>query len=177
MTSKEKIWVGIGGFLLSNLSIVLTLYFAGHFSNPATATAAQPTSVTDIIPLDAEQQAALDAKNAAIAAKYLPPDFKPEASRLNYVSNLGQAMDICAAKLEESKPGVVKGYQFNHIASNFDETTDIFHVFMDMETISTATSSEHADITCDVDAPSRAVVTFKITDKSKKDEEEEPAPE
>lgn len=156
MTPKEKLWVGVFGFLLSNLSIVLTLYLSGHFAS------SEPEEPI----LSEEEQTAREASNAAIASKYAPEKFKVQPSRLGYVHTLSEAMYICADKLETTKPGIPKSYEFDYVASQFNESTDIFHIFIDMETSSSASKGhERFDVNCDVDAAKRSIMNFKVSAK------------
>lgn len=156
MTPKEKLWVGVFGFLLSNLSIVLTLYLSGHFGS----------TPPDEPLLSEEELEAQEASNAAIASKYAPEKHKVQPSRVSFVHTISEAMYICADKLEASKPGVAKSYEFDYVASQFNEDSDIFHIFIDLETPSTASKGyERADVNCDVDAATRSVINFKISAK------------
>jgi hypothetical protein len=158
MTPKEKLWVGVFGFLLSNLSIVLTLYLSGHFGSNA-STPEEPV-------LSGEERTARETTNAAIASKYAPEKHKVQPSRVGYVHTLSEAMYICADKLEASKSDVAKSYEFDYVASQFNEDSDIFHIFIDLETPSTASKGyERADVNCDVDAATRSVINFKISAK------------
>ncbi len=156
MTPKEKLWVGVCGFLLSNLSIVLTLHLSGHFGS------SEPEEPV----LSEEEQAALEASNAAIASKYAPEKYKVRPSRLGYVHTLSEAMYICAEKLETTKPSIPKSYEFDYVASKFNESSDIFHIFIDMETSSSVTKGyERFDVNCDVDAAQRSIINFKVSSK------------
>ncbi|BFM17447.1 hypothetical protein R50073_36300 [Maricurvus nonylphenolicus] len=157
MTPKEKIGVGIFAFVLTNLSIVLTLYFAGHFGSK---------SSNEPPPLSEDELAAIDANHAAIAAKYAPEEYKLQPSRLTHVHSLSEAMYICAEKLQNTKPGVAKSFEFDYVASKYNEDTDIYHVFADLEIASRAGKGyEQSDVNCDVDAADRKIINFKVSAK------------
>lgn len=157
MTSKEKLWVGVFAFLLTNLSIVLTLYFSGHFGS---------NDSHEPPPLSEEELAAIEANHAAIAAKYVPEEYKVQPSRLTHVHSLSEAMYICAEKLKSTKPGVAKSFEFDYVASKYNERTEIFHVFADMELASREGKGyERSDVNCDVDAAERKIINFKVSAK------------
>lgn len=157
MTQKEKLWIGIFAFLLTNLSIVLTLYFSGHFGSSGT---------NETPPLSEEELAAIEANHAAIAAKYAPTEYKLQPSRLTHVQSLSEAMYICAEKIQTSKPGIAKSFEFDYVASKFNESSEIYHVYADLEIASREGKGyEQSDVNCDVDAAERKIINFKVTAK------------
>lgn len=164
MTLKEKLFVGIGALLVTNLSVVLTLVLSGFFKNDqADVPEPEPTEAVAENPEEA-------AKIAAIVDKYkfVPSDELPTVkSRLNRINSIAEAMYLCEDKVEASSPGP-KSYSIDYNASYQDKDNDLYLVFLTLETPSTADGERKlADVTCEVEAATKSITNFKIMDKDK----------
>lgn len=169
MTLKEKLLVGVGALLLTNTSIILTLVLTGFFGEsepePAPDT---PGEVADMEAISAEA-----ARIAAIVDKYkfTPAAELPEVeSRLTRINSISEAMYLCGDKTDASS-STPKSYAFDHNASYYNPELDVYMVFLTLETPSTAgAEGTLSDVTCEVEAATKNITSFKITAKSQEEE-------
>jgi len=146
MQQKEVLYVALGAVLLTNISILGTLYVTGIVgSDPAAEEAAK-------LALEMEQQ-----KQAELA--YAVPE---PASRVNYLHTLAEAMYICEERLTSSNDSL-KSYSFNHQTSRYMEESDIYFVFIELETIGTLDSpGKTGDIYCEVESSTKAIIKYQM---------------
>jgi len=146
MLRKESLLVVVGGILLTNISIIGTLLVTGHFDSDAEAAEA----VAEVAP------------DSAVAP---PPEPELPKSRIGYLHSVADAMYICEEKLKTSS-AEFESHSFDHHASFYEETEDVFHIFIESQKVSRAGApSEIADIICDVSAETKTVVNYKVMAK------------
>ena len=137
--------------ILLNASIFGTLYFAGIIGQP---------SEEELAALKAEQDA------AAEAAKYAhlePLEGFTSKSKAGYIRSMGEAVDICENRLREKVPSR-KSWAVNYIESRHLTNKEIYIIFIDFETVSSATeSSKKVKVTCEVSEATKKIENWKLS--------------
>ncbi|NIB42013.1 hypothetical protein HBA55_20580 [Pseudomaricurvus alkylphenolicus] len=144
MQPKEIMIVVGGALLLTNLSIVGTLFATGYFDSDKTteskeAAAAQENEIEEPAP-------------GAIT----PPKKRA-------LHSMAKAMYLCEDKLNAANTGKRMSYEFNAVASRFDTETDSYTIFINTQTASRASAPEEsAEVTCEVSAADLSITNYKV---------------
>ncbi len=152
MQQKEVVYVCIGAFLLTNASVLATLYMTGYWRGQEPSVVDEKVEVIEGEKLD--------------AAALIPGELTWPQSRANFIHSVAEAAYVCEDKLDEASAGVAKSYAVDTVASRYDTEGDIYKIFIDFETPSRAEKpKQQARIVCDVSAESRAVVSYTVMAK------------
>ena len=153
ISRKKLLTVGAATVVVMNALIVGTLYFAGVIFQPSQEE------------LEAQRLAEEEAKKEAeMAAKYAHLEPLPEfKSKAKYVSSMGEAVDICERKLNDTEPGR-KSWAVNYIESRHLPHKELYLIFIDYETIGSVNKEpKMMKATCDVDEAKKEVAAWKAT--------------
>lgn len=146
MQRKELLYVALGALLLTNISIIGTLFFTGVIGGGG---APEP----NVEEIDDEQSTS----PTVVAGEEVEPE-----SRVNYLHTLAEAMYICEDRLTSSNSHLLKSFSIDYQTSRYIEETDIFFVFIEMETVGLAGKpGEIGDIYCEVSPASRSIVNYQ----------------
>ena len=147
MQQKEIVYIALGAVLLTNVSILGTLYATGILgADPVSEEATK-------LALAAEQE-----KQVELAFAVPEP-----VSRVNYLHTLAEAMYICEERLTSNNENILKSYSFDHQASRYMEDGDIFFVFIELVTVGTIDSpGKTGDIYCEVEPSTKAIVNYQM---------------
>ncbi len=152
MQQKEVMYVCIGAFLLTNVSVLTTLYLTGYWGGQEPSPADGAAEV-----IEGEKQEAVT---------LIPGELTWPQSRANFIHSVAEAAYVCEDKLDEASAGVAKSYAVDTVASRYESEGDIYKIFIDFETPSRAEKpKQQARIVCDVSAESRAVVSYTVMAK------------
>ncbi len=144
MHPKELLYVAIGAVVLTNVSIIGTLFATGQLGG----TEPEPPSL--------EEQA----EKSETASPAVAP---ASVSRVNYLHTLADAMYLCEARLLEENSGSLKSFSYDHQASRYMEGRDIFFVFIELETVGTQDEpAQLGDIYCEVSPESKSIVSYQM---------------
>ncbi len=142
MQPKEMLFVAVGALLLSNISIVGTLFATGYFSNDTQAEEIEETP--------------------AAAIKPPPPPEPPKAQR----HSMSQAWYVCEDKVTESNASRRFSYSFDSVASRYNDDTQIYQIFIETQTASRADSPmETKEVTCEVSAVDMSIISYAAMKK------------
>lgn len=141
MQPKEIVLVAVGAFLLTNVSIIGTLFATGYFSNDTQADEIEETP------------------EKVIEA---PPPPPPKAQR----HSMSQAWYVCEDKVTVSNSSKRFSYSFDSVASRYNDDTQIYQIFIETQTASRADSPmETKEVTCEVSAVDMTIVSYAAKKK------------
>ncbi|NHN37813.1 hypothetical protein G8764_10940 [Pseudomaricurvus alcaniphilus] len=144
MRPKEIAIVAIGAIVLTNLSVVGTLFATGHFSS-------DPPAASEV-PQDEPE----NPDPAVTEAVPPPPEPKPA------LHSMSQAMYICEDKVVSSNSGKHIAYELDPVASRFSEEEQVYRIFIETKTISRVDApQETAKVSCEVAAETMSIVGYK----------------
>lgn len=141
MQPKEIVLVAVGAFLLTNVSIIGTLFATGYFSNDTQADEIEeiPEKVIEV-----------------------PPPLPPKAQR----HSMSQAWYVCEDKVTTSNASKRFSYSFDSVASRYNDDTQIYQIFIETQTASRADSPmETKEVTCEVSAVDMTIVSYAAKKK------------
>lgn len=137
----------VATLLVVNASIFGTLWLLDYLAGP---------SKQELYNL---RQAEVQTAQQALYDKLEPLETK---SRIGYLSNIGQAIEICENKLHSVQPEG-KSWQIK-IDSKYVESQEKFYVFMEYHTLAKKDKpSEAFDVTCEVLAESGNIENWKAS--------------
>lgn len=165
LTPKKLLIIIAVAVVLVNGSIVGTLFMMGAFSSDDTAAdGAEPLEENTEEPdedEEAEEEADNDEKDSAKAVEGSNAPSKPRMR-----PSLTSAYYVCREKLKESNKNKRFSYQYNAIASKYVKETEMFFVFLDVETASRADEPrETSQVTCEVTAKTMTIENYKVMKK------------
>jgi hypothetical protein len=141
MQPKEIVLVAVGAFLLTNVSIIGTLFATGYFSNDTQADEIEETPEKVI---------------------EVPPPPPPKAQR----HSMSQAWYVCEDKVTVSNASKRFSYSFDSVASRYNDDTQIYQIFIETQTASRADSPmETKEVTCEVSAVDMTIVSYAAKKK------------
>lgn len=154
MQKKEVLIVAAAAVVLSNLAIVGTLMAKGFFDSGAPDSA--EIVAAEESPPEVETPAEENTDPAA------DPNV-PKPSPADYVHHMAEAMYICEEKFLASTANIRKSYEFKHSESRFSQEDEIYHVFLEYETVWQPDNPAKAfSVVCEVSAPKRAIAAYKV---------------
>ncbi|MGH1374294.1 MAG: hypothetical protein ACRBBW_19820 [Cellvibrionaceae bacterium] len=143
MQPKEIVFVTVGALLLSNVSIIGTLFATGYFDDGS----------------DTEETI----EEAEVAeAPPPPPPEPPKAQR----HSMSQAWYVCEDKVNESNTSKRFSYSFDSVASRYNEDSQTYQIFIETQTASRANSPmETKEVTCEVSAVDMSILSYAAMKK------------
>ena len=148
MQRKETILVIVGAFLLTNLSILATLFVTGHFDQGDKQQKEEPAEKTP-----AKDDATSEEQAAEVVE---PPPSKPK------IRSMGEAMYLCEDRLMADYSTKRISYQFDTVASYFSSDTGNYLAVIQVHTPSRlGAPQENLEVTCEVSAIEGNIVNFR----------------
>lgn len=146
MQPKEMLLVAVGAFVLTNVSIVGTLFATGYFSDE--------TQAGELAVEEAEEEIAEE--------EPVPPPPPPKPK----LHSMSKAWYVCEDKLVAANNAKRFSYQFDSVASRYNEDTEIYQVFIETQTASRADAPMvTSEVTCEVSAVDMSIVGYKAMKK------------
>jgi len=167
MQTKELLLVTAGIILLSNISIVGTLYATGQFDSAAEVAAqkhadAQALAEQQVADAQALEEARLAEETAANAPE-LGPDGLPLPPKKTVIHSLAKASYLCEEKLKLANINKEVSYQFDAVASRFTEEMMQYSIYFATQTSSrTDAPQKDMNVTCDVSAETMEIVGYMV---------------
>lgn len=144
---KVLIIMIILALVLINASIFGTLWLIEHLREP---------TAQELYDL---KQAEVKAEQEAIYASFEPLDTK---SRIGYLRDIGQAIEICEDRLHSVKASG-KSWQVNMIESKYVDVQEKFYIFLRYFTPATPDQAAEAfEVTCEVLAENGNIENWKV---------------
>jgi hypothetical protein len=135
MKSKELILFGAVAMLLTNLSIIATLVATGFIVIPESDP--EPEEVTPEEPIE---------------------PYKPAI-----IHSMSKAMYICEDKVTAANASKLISYEFDPVASRYNEDAGIYSIFIETHSASRAGSPQlDFGVTCDVSDKDLKIVGYKV---------------
>ena len=167
MQAKKLALVTVSIIVLSNISIISTLYAKGEFDGPAEIAAQQRAEAQALLEQQAADAQALEharlAEEAAANAPELGPDGLPLPPKKTVIHSMAKASYLCEAKLKENNANKEVSHQFDSIASRFTEDAMQYSIYFETQT-SSRTNAPQVDnsVTCEVSAVSMEIVGYSV---------------
>lgn len=139
MQTKEYLLVGAVAVLLTNLSIVATLFATGYFGDSA----AEEVVIEE-----------------PPATEEIPP---PEPPQPKVLHSMAKAMYTCEDKLLGGKSNTEIGYQFDTVASRYSPEEEKYIIFIETHTTSRSDAPQKdSSIICEVSDSDLSVKGWKV---------------
>ncbi|MFL0796591.1 MAG: hypothetical protein K6L73_03750 [Cellvibrionaceae bacterium] len=152
MNDKKILIFSLFAILLTNASILLTLYFSGHFSDE--------DEVEEVVPEGPKPTAYVVGDTTDVEQLFLPHPF--------LVRELYAAKPICDDKLASHLKGRLYSHYYDNRMSYFDKETDkgTWRLMYNIEFLSAPSEPGYkANATCTVVAVSGSVSSFIVLKK------------
>lgn len=163
MQAKELLIVTGAIILLSNVSIIGTLYATGQFDSAEEIAAQEQAAAEEQA---AEAQALEEtrlAEEAAANAPELGPDGLPLPPKKTIIHSMAKASYLCEEKLKEANANKEVSYQFDAVASRYTEEVMQYSIYFETQTTS-RTDAPQVDnsVTCEVSAETMEIIGYKV---------------
>jgi len=141
MQPKEILLVAVGALLLTNVSIIGTLFATGYFSDG--------TQAEEVVEEEIVEAAA-------------PPPEPPKPQ----LHSMSQAWYLCEDRVNASNSAKRFSYSFDSVASRYNEDSQTYQIFIESQTASRAEAPmETREVTCEVSAVDMSISSY--ADKKK----------
>jgi len=167
MQAKELLLVTGGIILMSNLSIIGTLYATGQFDSAAEIAIQEQAAIQALAEQQAADAQALEdarlAEEAAANAPELGPDGLPLPPKKIVIHSMAKASYLCEEKLKEANANKEVSYQFDAVASRFTDEMLQYSIYFETQTISRTDAPQvDTSVTCEVSAETMEIIAYKV---------------
>ena len=137
MTRKEAILVGVGAVLITNISIVLTLFLSGHFGSNE-APEPEPEIVEEI-------------------------DEEPTPPPPPKLHSMSKAMALCDERILKESRSKRFSYEYDHLATHYRPESESYHIFAETYgLVSSNTPGARTSVICDVSTGPLSISGYKV---------------
>jgi len=167
MQTKELLIVTGSIILLSNVSIIGTLYATGQFDSAEEIAAQEAAATLALAEEQAAEAQALEearlAEEAAANAPELGPDGLPLPPKKTVIHSMAKASYLCEEKLKQTNANKEVSHQFDAVASRYTEEMMQYSIYFETQTTS-RTDAPQTDntVTCEVSAETMEIVGYMV---------------